>query len=75
MSTFQARKKVVAVGTNAYGFLTGYLSAKKVDDKYEYILVDRYGRVYNLGLFTQEQLKKVTKLENEENTYDYSHLV
>ena len=67
-------KREIVVSTQKFGYITGFISAKAVDGKYEYTMIDHNGNPYTLGTFTSEQLAKVKRIE-EDLTYDYSMLV
>lgn len=69
-------KKEIVVITNKFDYITGYIGCTKISEGlYNYKMIDHNGIPYDLGCFTTEQLAKVTKLETEDNTYDYTALV
>ena len=67
-------KKVVVVMTKKFGYITGFISAVKRDNAYEYTMIDYAGTPHTLGLFTSDQLTKVKRIE-EDGTYDYTSLI
>jgi hypothetical protein len=68
------KKKEIVVLTKKFGYITGFISATKKQEKYTYTMIDHNGNPYVLGTFDTEQLAKVKRVE-EDLTYDYSSLV